>query len=586
MKLSDFVIDFLSLKGIKHSFVVSGGAIIHLIDSCRKHPNLNYICAQHEQNGAAAADMYARVTRNFGLVMTTSGPGATNILTSVCNAFFDSIPLICITGQVASFRIKKNDSLRQLGFQETNLEYIFKSVTKYVKLIKDPLKIKYELEKALYLAKEGRAGPVLLDIPDDLQRVEINPEQLISFSPIEKKLPSLKNEITTLEKMILSSSKPLIIMGAGIHYSHTENKAIEFAKKFQIPILTTWAAKDILPANDPLNAGVFGICGPRSGNFAVQNADLLIILGSRLCQMNTGGKQHLFSTFSKKIMIDIDFEEINKFKKDTFEIDLPIVTELNIFFSEYEKYSSQVPNNLFLNWIKKIKSWEKKYPITPEKFESIKYKVNPYIFLKYLSNFSQENDIIISDTGANLSWTCQAFECKKNQRIFSAWNHTPMGFSLPASVGAAFASDSRIICIIGDGGLMMCLQELASLKRHNLPIYVFLFNNQGHGIQKQTMDNWLNSNYAAVNVKTGLYFPNYEKLAQAFDIDYFEIIENDNINAVLQKIFRTKGPIFCNVHINKEQKILPMLKYGKGLEDLEPQLPEEELKEIFTSCNN
>ena len=579
MKLSDYVVNFLAKKNIKHCFVVSGGAVVHLIDSVRKNPMMNYVCAQHEQNGAAAADMYARVTRNIGLVMTTSGPGATNILTSVCNAYFDSIPLFCITGQVARFRLKKNKKIRQRGFQETDVESIFESVTKYVKLIKDPLMIRYELEKAIYFATEKRPGPVVLDIPDDLQRVEIDPTKLASFTPPKEEKTFSDEEIKKMYEMITLSKRPVILFGAGVHIAKCEDKAIEFAKKLKIPVLLTWAAKDLLSEEDELNMGVFGVCGPRYSNFAVQNSDLVIAMGIRLCQMNTGGKQNLFAPKAQKIMIDVDKEELEKFDKDTFTIDLPINADLNDIFSASEKlFSNNIKPN-FHEWTKQILIWKKKYPICPDKYYKIENEVSPYVFLNELSKVCIEGDVILADTGANVSWTGQAFKMKKNQKIFSAWNHTPMGYSVPASVGASFATDNRVICIIGDGGLMMCLEELGTIRRHNLNVYIFLFNNKGHGIQKQTMDTWLDSQYSAVNVSSGLFFPDYKKIAEAFDIDYVFIEDHSQINSKLNEVFCKKGPVFCDVNIIEDQKIEPMLKFGAGLEDLDPKLPQDEIKE-------
>ena len=581
MKLSDFVIDFLAARNIKKCFVVSGGAVIHLIDSCRKHPNIDYICSQHEQHGAASADMYARVTRHFGLMMTTSGPGATNLLTSVCNAYFDSIPLICITGQVARARLRKTTKLRQRGFQETDIESIFKSVTKYVKLIIDPLMIKYELEKALYFAKEGRQGPVILDIPDDLQRVDIDVKKLCSFIPPLKCNNFSINHIQKMFQLIDNASRPVVILGAGVIVSNTEKEAYEFIQKLKIPALTTWAAKGVFSFDDELNMGCFGICGPRYGNLAVQKADLIIVIGSKLSQMNTGGKQNLFAPNAKKIMVDIDIEEIDKFEKETVIIDLSINADLKEFFQICKNNFDIETKNQFTSWINEINNWKNRFPIIDDEIQNNLTEVNPYLFIKKLSKTSLVSDIVITDTGANLCWTGQAFDMKRGQKIFSAWNHTPMGYSLPASIGAAFASNNRVLCIIGDGGFMMCLQELATLRRHNLPVCVFLFNNKGHGIQKQTLENWLESNFAAVNETTGLYFPDYKKIAEAFKLEYVFIRDDLEIESKLNLIFEKKGPVFCEVNIFENQKILPMLRFGNGLEDLDTKLSQEEIQEIL-----
>ncbi|MDR3623841.1 MAG: thiamine pyrophosphate-binding protein [Chlamydiales bacterium] len=584
MKLADYVVDFFVKQGISHNFLVSGGAVIHLVDSTAKHDQIMPVCVQHEEHGAAAADMYARVTGNLGLTMTTSGPGATNIVTSVCNAYTDSIPMVCITGQVSTFRIKKSEKLRQRGFQETDVVSIFSSITKYAKLIRDPLTIRYELEKAVYIAKEGRPGPVLLDIPDDLQRVDIDPDNLVSYMP-SSELPVVSNDIVRqLFQMIADSKRPVFVIGAGVHCAKVEEAVTVFLRHFKVPVLLTWGAFDLLAFDDELNMGGVGVCGPRAGNFAVQNADLVVAMGTRLSPMITGGKQNLFAPGAKKIMIDVDEEELKKFDKDTFVLDLQIHSDLGKFFKVCESFYIENIEDRFSSWRKLIHEWMREYPVCNLDDYHRKDRVNPYVFIKEMSGLAKEGDIIIADTGANVSWTLQAFETKKRQRIFSAWNHTPMGYSLPASVGAAFATKEDVICIIGDGGLMMCLQELATARRHNLPIKIFIFDNKGHGIQKQTIDTWLNSHYVAVDEASGLYFPDYHKLAESFHIPYFCIRNHSDLLSNFNAIWNTPGLFICNVEMIENQKIVPMLKFGAGLEDLDPKLPKEELAKIMSQC--
>jgi len=445
MKLSDYVIDFLAKQGVKHNFLVSGGAVIHLVDSTSKHPDMDYICGQHEEHSAAAADMYSRVTGNLGVVMTTSGPGATNIVTSVANAYFDSIPMLCITGQVARFRIRKSKKLRQRGFQETDVVSLFQGITKYCSLVLKPEDIRYELEKAIYLAKEGRPGPSLLDIPDDLQRVDIDPLTLRGFTPPTEQKPDISEKVKTLSQMISESQRPVIIFGAGIQYAKSAKEALSFAEFHNIPVVCTWGGADVIPYAHPLNMGCIGICGPRAGNFALQNSDLVIALGTRLSPNITGGKQNLFATQAKKVMIDIDEEELSKFDIETFTLDLSICSDLKDFFAAHKPLQIKKSDN-YLNWRSLIESWKERYPICPSGYENTDFKVQPHLFVKMISALASEGDIIIGDTGANLSWMLQAFETKSNQRIFSAWNQTPMGYALPASIGAALASKNKVIC--------------------------------------------------------------------------------------------------------------------------------------------
>ena len=588
MKLSDFIAKFLNEQGIKHVFVVSGGAIIHSIDSVARHPEMKYICVQHEQAAGAAADAYWRTSGKVGTVMVTSGPGATNLTTSICNAYFDSIPILCICGQVTTPRLRPNEKLRQKGFQETDIVSLFSSITKYVYRVMDPLEIKYQLQKALYLAQEGRPGPVALDIPDDLQRVDIDITKLKEFTPPagHKSKENIK-EIQTLLTWIKEAKRPLVIYGAGIRIAGAINPALEFIRQWGLPTVLTWGGKDIMDDDDPLNMGGIGVVGPRSGNFAAQNADLIIGIGTRLSQMITGGKTTLFAPLAKKVLIDIDPNELNKFTSNDFHLDLAIESDLPSFFKGISKpVEGEICIDRFTSWRAQIKEWEKQYPICPlEKYQR-KDCVDGHVFVKTLTKVSRPGDIFITDTGANISWTLQAIEIKENQRIFSAWNHTPMGYALSASIGAALADRRRILCLTGDGGLMMNIEELATIRRYNLDVKVFIFNNGGHSIQKQTIDTWLNSNYAAVDEKSGLSFPDFVKTAQAFHLPALRASNHDELESVIHKALSTSGPVVCDIMIDPHQKIEPMLKFGSGLEDLNPKLPTEELIKIMSISEN
>lgn len=579
MKLSDYVINFFVERNINHSFVISGGAVIHLADSADKNEKMHIIGTQHEQAAGAAADMYSRINGNIGLCMTTSGPGATNLVTSVCNAYFDSIPMVCITGQVSRFRIKPTANLRQKGFQETDVVSIFKSITKYSKQILNPSDIKYELEKALFLAKSGRPGPVLLDIPDDLQREEISPDELRSYEG-HIETYDLEKELNHLKSLLTKSKRPILLLGAGARLANEIDRSIKFAEKLNIPILLTWGAKDILEQDHYLNMGGVGVCGPRGGNFGIQKSDLIIAIGTRLSQQITGGKQELFAPNAKKIMIDIDQEELDKFDKNSFELDLKINASITDFFDQFNNMDFTLSQN-YDSWLSLINEWVNNYPICIDKYYSENNRVNAYVIINELSKRCKQGDIILTDAGGNLSWTMQGFLIKKNQRLISAFNHSPMGGSLPMAIGGAFAAPKKdIICIIGDGGLMMCLEELATIRRHSLNIKTLIFNNRGHGIQKQTMDTWLDGRYVLVDEESGLYFPDFKLIANAFDIPYLSIDNHKQIEK-LDEIFVSTGPLICDVAINDDQKIEPFLKFGAGLEDLGPKLPEDELAKIM-----
>jgi acetolactate synthase-1/2/3 large subunit len=570
MKLSDFVADYLEINGVEVCFMVSGGAVLHLIDSIQKNSKITIVCSQHEESAATGADSFSRFSSSkIGLCVATSGPGATNLVTGVSNAFFDSVPLICITGQVATFREKQNKNMRQYGFQETDVVEIFKPINKYAVKISRAEDIKYELGKALYIARTGRPGPVILDLPDDLQRVEINPDSLRSFQPrIDFDIDRLEfGEITTRLNLLLDKSeKPLLILGAGIRIGNSAHLIENFINELNVPFVATWGAKDLIPENNFLNIGTFGVCGPRYGNWPIAESVLVIVLGSRLNQMQVGGNIGDFAANAYKVLVDIDELEINKFKSTNFELDWSINLDLNDFLRNVKLKNYKLSS--WHDWLAKIKS---DFSIISEHLHD-KKEVNAYQFINSLSDLLPENSIILTDAGGNLCWTMQGFKVKKSQRLISSWNHSPMGFSLPAAIGASFANlQETINCVIGDGGLMMCIQELGTVARHKLPINIYIFNNRGHGIQKQTIDTWLNGNQIGVDHETGLFFPDFEMIAGSFGIAYEKIT---NLNQVIEKVNPASNhPVIYDVMINPEQKIFPMLKFGGNLTDLDNSVP-------------
>jgi acetolactate synthase I/II/III large subunit len=584
MKLSDFIAQFLYEQGTRLVFVVSGGAIIHCVDSVARHPQMSYVCVQHEQAAGAAADAYWRTCGKVGTVMVTSGPGATNLTTSICNAYFDSIPMLCICGQVTTPRLRPNNKLRQKGFQETDIVSLFSSITKYVTRVLDPLEIKYQLQKALYIAQDGRGGPVALDIPDDIQRMDIDIAQLKEFKPPAKpKSKDNTKDIQTLISWIERAKRPLVIYGAGIRLCGVIGPALEFIRQWGLPAVLTWGGKDIMPYDDPLNMGGIGVVGPRSGNFAAQNADLIIAVGTRLSQMITGGKAILFAPHAKKVLVDIDPHELSKFTTHDFHLDLGIKSDFPSFFQDLSLVSQGGENlDRFASWRALIKSWEQQYPVCPLPKYQRPDCVDVHVFVKTISRLSLPGDIFIADTGANISWTLQAIEMKVDQRIFSAWNHTPMGYALSAAVGAAKAAKHRILCLTGDGGLMMNIEELATIRRYNLDVKLFIFNNGGHAIQKQTIDTWLDSKYAAVDERSGLSFPDFVKTAQAFHLPALRASNHEELESVINKALNTSGPVVCDIIIDPNQVIEPMLKFGSGLEDLTPPLPPDEIERIMS----
>lgn len=575
MKLTDYIAEFLT-KEVGHIFVGNGGVVVHILDSMAKQPGLKVVPCENEQGAAIAAEAYARVTRNIGAAVATSGPGIINLLQGIACAYYDSIPVIYISGQVPTSQLKGKRKCRQIGFQEIDVIKIVDTLTKYAVLLTDPKRVRYELEKLIYIAKEGRPGPVLLDLPDDLQRAEINPDEIESFKPPEKKIYNIESQITEMKELIKRASRPVVIVGSGVKLSGTEKLAESFIIKSGIPVATTWATIDMFVDDFPLLIGNFGISANRYGNFAIQKADLIISLGSRLDTHETGSRPATFAPEAKKIVIDIDPEELNK--DNGMNIDLKINCDLRVFLEEIQSHIIEIRD--LKQWLDRIKYWKEKYPVCLPEYYNQTNKVNPYVFFNELSKVTKDGDIVITDAGATLTWTMQGYKIRKLQLLFSAFNHSPMGYSLPASIGAQYAApDKQVVCITGDGGMNMNIQELETIAFNKLPVKIFIMNNGEYGIIKQTQDTWLNSRHVASDCNSGLGSPDFVSIAKAYKIATEEICNHDElvdkINAVLSY---NEGPLLCDVKIRSGEKIIPKLVFGRPLEDLDPFLDREELK--------
>jgi len=572
MKLTDYVAQYIS-KITDNVFVGQGGNIIHVLDSLGKRKDIKIIPSQNEQGAAIAADAYSRFNeKKIGVTATTSGPGMLNLMQGIACSFFDSIPTIHFVGAVVTKQLRKNKNIRQIGFQEMEVVDIVKPITKYAVLLKDKNMIRYELEKMLYYAREGRQGPVLMDLPDDLQRADINPKKLKSFTPPKKvkKIFLFENKFLDLIK---NSKRPLIIVGHGVNLSNTKKELYKFISKVGIPFSPSWATVDLFSSDDKMNAGTFGVAATRYGNFAIQNADLLISLGCRLNTQVTGSNLKSFAPNAKKIVVDIDNNELNK--ENGLKYDLKINLNLKDFFKKIIPKIKYKKN--YSEWIKKFSLWKIKYPIVQEEYYTQNKKCNPYVFFRSLSEQTGKNDVLIPDASANLIWAMQSFKIK-GQKVFTALNHSPMGYSMPATIGAYLADKTKnIICTIGDGSMQMNIQELATISHFNFPIKIFVINNNGYGLIKQTQDTWLNSRRVGVDSGSGLAMPNLIKVAKAYGIKTEEINNHNEIGTKLNKILKSKFPILCDVKVDEKQKVIPKLEFGREIHDLSPRLSEEEM---------
>jgi acetolactate synthase-1/2/3 large subunit len=455
---------------------------------------------------------------------------------------------------------------------------IVKPITKFAYQLKNPNEIKYALEKAFYLSNQGRPGPVLLDIPMDFQRAKINLKKIKSFiAPINRFNHKIVNKIFKIKDLLDKSKRPILILGGGIRMSRSMNELEKFLKKMDLPIVTTWSGLDTIDYKNKNYVGCIGVYGSRAANFAIQNSDLVLNLGSRLDTRVTGGKPETFARLAKIVSVDIDRYELNK--KRGLNIYLKINENLKKFLSIFNSNLNKFKFSASSNWKSMCQQWKLKYPNVQSSYYKQQNYVNPYCFIERLSEKLNKKDVILTDDGGHLTWTIQAFKVKKGQRIFSAFGNSPMGYAFPAAIGASFAKKKkRIICIDGDGSIQINIQELQTMVANNLPIKLFIINNDGYGIIKQFQELYLNKRYEASISSKGVTNPNFKKISNAYGINYSEIKNNKTIDKVLNKILNSKKPEFVNVIIDPNQKIIPKLQFGKPIEDLSPLLSRSEFK--------
>jgi acetolactate synthase-1/2/3 large subunit len=577
IKVSDWVARFLKTRGVRHVFGVTGGADIHLLHSCHKE-GVQVICNHHEQASAMAADCYARVN-GIACAMGTSGPGATNMLTGIAGAYFDSISVLYVTGQVVKSKMSGNLGVRQYGFQETDVISMARPITKYCTQILNAKDIRYELERAIFISKFGRPGPVLVDIPDDLQRELVDPEDLAPYMfdlDMETEQPKIfiDKDIDKCIEMLKASERPVLIGGYGVRIAKAEKEFMELAELLNIPVCCSWGLNDLIPSDHPLKVGQIGINGSRAGNFTVQNSDLILSIGARLSTRETSNNVTSFARAAKIIMVDIDESEIHKFPNFGKKIDLPIVSDAKEFCITLNNKVDFDLSEQISTWKEKIKDWKTKYDPSLNVFQGHE-PVDPYVFVDKLSKNLNPGALIVSDTGCAIPWLCQGFKFKKNQRLFHDFNNTAMGWAIPAAIGAHFASKKDIICVVGDGSFAMNIQELYTIQHHKLPIKIFLLNNNGYSMVRQTCDEWMDGEYVAVGPES-MSFPSYSLIADSFKLHYHKIEKNHEISWVINRALKTNGPVLVNVIIPEDCKVWPKLVYGKPLENMDPALPRDE----------
>lgn len=596
VKLAEVLINDLVKLGVHHYFGVVGGASLHLIHAVNNNPLASFFPFHHEQGAVMAADGFFRETGSLACAIATSGPGVTNLITGICGAYYDSIPLVILAGQVATFRMVGETECRQIGFQETPFVDMVRPVTKLASTLAATDDLATVLRENISVALNGRPGPVVLEVPDDMQRLMLDlrhtefRENMKARSAVTVGSLDIGSDLVRqMMAMLRSGKRPLLVAGWGLGLSHTHREFIDFAERYQIPFVCTWGIADRFDGLHPLNLGVFGTHGNRVGNFAIRYADTLLSFGSRLDTKATGTPISDFVPDGRVVMIDIDRKEIEKFDHFDRKVDLAICQDLKVVFKQIQKWEENncdepLATSGYDVWLHSLKMVSAKIePFERANRESYSPSVNPYEFFFKLSSGCSGGvgRSYYVDTGCAIAWVMQSFQFNGVDRVIHDNNNTAMGWALPASLGGWFGvrspkSDSkRVICIIGDGSLMMTLQELASIRSSGAPIKIILVNNQGYSMIKQTQDQWFGSEYVGSDFKSSsLHFPAFQKIAEAFGFDYLMVgdTSENTVSAVNLAIENDSRASFIELMVSPSARVIPQARFGKRNHDMEPQL--------------
>jgi acetolactate synthase I/II/III large subunit len=590
VRLSDYIVSTLACRGIRHVFMVTGGAAMHLNDAFGRNRKIAKVFCHHEQSCAMAAESYFRVSNRMAAVNVTAGPGATNAITGVYGAYVDSMAMVVISGQSKRETLVRPTGLplRQLGDQEVDIVEMVKGVTKYAALIDDPMSIRYHLEIALHLATRGRPGPVWLDVPIDVQAAQIDTTALKGYDPSgDPACHGVSGPSPNVEEILrrmAEAKRPVIYAGTGIRLAGQYDLFLKLADRLGVPVVGAWNSNDLLPNDHPCYAGRPGTLGDRAGNFTVQNSDFLLILG---CRMNIRLVSYNWSSFAPKafkVMVDVDESEM---QKPTLSIDLPVHADLGDFMPLLEQVSrGWAPRHA--EWLSWCRERVARYPVVLPEYWDLKEKVNPYCFMDRLSSFLEEGEVIVCGDGTACVAAHQAIKIRRSQRLYTNSGCASMGYDLPAAIGAADAlrEKKRIICLAGDGSIMMNLQELQIIAGRRLPVKIFILNNTGYHSIRQTQGNFFPDNIVGCGTDSGLSFPDFGKVASAFGLPFERCTSHAELDVAIIRTLETEGPAVCELLLDLSQAFAPKLSSRKledgrmvtsSLEDMAPFLSREEL---------
>ncbi len=592
IKVSDYIIDFLVKQGVSDCFMLVGGGAMHLNDSAGSHPGMNYVCCLHEQACAMAAESYARCKRDLGVAIVTTGPGVTNTVTAIGAAWIESTPLFVISGQVKRADSLENTGVRSMGVQELEVIPIIESITKYAVKLKDPQMVRYELEKCVAIARQGRPGPVLLDVPLDVQGSFVEEESLVGYTDDYQKPIIKKETLDSVVELLKNAKHPVFYGGGGVYMSNASNEFVELAEKFNVPVMTTWNGIDIIWNDHPLYMGRPGAIGQRAANFIIQSCDLLVTFGTRLASLQTGFNYDDYARDAKMVMIDIDSAELDKAKLHPY---LKVECDVKDFIQQLLDVDVNAPEHKA--WIDACREVVAQFPNIPDEWRQTDEPANSYLLVESQSKLMNAGDVYCGGrAGTCVDTIIHAFQVKKGQRVIATKGLSSMGYGLPAAIGAAIAYPGKKIVINnGDGGFVMNIQELAVVKHLNLPIKIFILDNHGYATIVATQTNVFKGHFVGCEYDSNLALGDIKAVAEAYGIKTFSITKNSRIDSVVADVLAYDGPVLCDVNVSIRQLIQPRqasFKNEKGqmqsraLEDMKPIMDAEVVKNILTKLKN
>ena len=586
MTVSDYIFNFLTSKGVDTVFMITGGQAMFLNDAVFRNKKIDFICNHHEQALGMSADAYGRITGKLGVGLVTAGPAAINVLNGVVGGWVDSSPMMIISGQSALSYVQyqQKTKIRQYGIQGINIKPIVEKITKYFVTVDNPSLIQYYMQKAYYLALSGRPGPVWIEVPLDIQRMEVPKKLLKEFIP-EDSNEITSNLIVNVKKaleLLSKSKRPILFAGQGIRLANAFEEFNKTVKKLQIPVITSRLGIDLIDSENKLYVGRPGTYGERAAHFAIQNSDLLLVVGSRLSNSTVGHNSKEFGKNAKKIVVDIDIEELEKPSVDIF---LKINSDVKLFLTAFLKQAKSYKLSNYKNWIERCNYWKSKYPVVLPEYKKEK-PINSYYFTGELSKMASAKDVVLVDTGSCFHVACQTWKIKKNQRFLTTGGISSMGY-WAAGIGACLANNrENTIVITGDGSLQFNIQEFATIKHNNLPIKVFIFNNNGYLLIRHTQRNFMDGRLMGESAKNGVWCPDSLKIATAYGIKGVRINSIDEIDKKVKEVLEYNGPVICDIMTPEWQLLIPRTAsdkrpdgtlVAKPYEDMFPFLNRKEL---------